>query len=140
MPEAASLRVLTWWAGSIRCATPSDRIREVLPCPAITPIPSGEPAVLGVANIRGSLVTVVDGRRVIGQPDREVAMELVLLEWDGQLVGLAVDRVEHLVTVRDAVGGRKDSAEGWTVDVGSGEQARVFDPDQMLAPLFERRP
>lgn len=138
MPEASSLRLLTWWAGTVRCAAPTDRIREVLPCPAITPIPCGEPAVRGVANIRGIMVTVVDGRRLIGQPDTEPGAELVLLDLNGQLVGLTIDRVEDLFTVRDLAPGRADSGEGWTVKVGPGDPARLLDPDLLLAPLFER--
>jgi len=37
-----------------------ERIQEILPVPATTPVPGAKPWILGLANVRGSLMTVID--------------------------------------------------------------------------------
>ena len=37
-----------------------DRISEILPCPQSTPVPGAKPWIVGLANVRGELLTVVD--------------------------------------------------------------------------------
>ena len=37
-----------------------ERVQEILPVPATTPVPGSKPWILGLANVRGSLMTVID--------------------------------------------------------------------------------
>ncbi len=46
--------------GDARLACRIDRIGEILPCPASTPVPGAKPWIIGLANVRGELLTVVD--------------------------------------------------------------------------------
>ena len=46
--------------GEARMACNIDRIGELLPCPPSTPVPGAKPWILGLANVRGELLTVVD--------------------------------------------------------------------------------
>lgn len=46
-------------AGS-RLACSIDRIGEILPCPQSTPVPGAKSWIIGLANVRGELLTVVD--------------------------------------------------------------------------------
>jgi twitching motility protein PilI len=46
--------------GEERLACPIDRIGEILPCPPSTPVPGAKPWIIGLANVRGELLTVVD--------------------------------------------------------------------------------
>lgn len=54
------------WSGVVfsmageRLACNIDRIGEILPCPQSTPVPGAKPWILGLANVRGELLTVVD--------------------------------------------------------------------------------
>ena len=41
-------------------AVPVDRVREVVVAPQITPVPTAPPVVLGVFNLRGSVVPILD--------------------------------------------------------------------------------
>lgn len=136
MADGSILRLLTWRAGGLRCGAPTDRVREVLPCPAITPVPSGSDAVRGVANVRGGLVTVVDSRVLLGEPTAGDGSEMVLVEVQGRPVGLLVDHVEDLVTVEDRAMSKTGSGV-WEVRVGPGDRVRLLDPEQLLGPLFE---
>ena len=138
MAESSRLRLLLWRAGATRCAAPIERLREVLPPLPLTALPGAPPSVLGVANVRGTLVTVVDGRRILGETDHLVPDATVLVDLGGRPIGLAVDSVEDLVEVDDSelVPHGAGSAAGWEVRLEEGPPARLLDLDQLLAPLF----
>lgn len=51
---------VTFTLGDSRLACNIDRISEVLPFPQATPVPGAKPWILGLANVRGELLTVVD--------------------------------------------------------------------------------
>ena len=46
--------------GDSRLACNIDRIGEILPCPQSTPVPGAKPWIIGLANVRGELLTLVD--------------------------------------------------------------------------------
>jgi purine-binding chemotaxis protein CheW len=138
MAESSRLRLLLWRAGATRCAAPIERLREVLPVLPLTVLPGAPAAVLGVANVRGTLVTVVDGRRIIGESESVVPDATILVDLGGRSVGLAVDSVEDLVEVEDSELAPLGSGSGigWEVRLDDGPPARLLDLDHLLEPLF----
>ena len=46
--------------GGFRVTCRIDRVGEILPCPVSTPVPGAKPWIIGLANVRGELLTVVD--------------------------------------------------------------------------------
>jgi purine-binding chemotaxis protein CheW len=54
------LRVLTFPAGDVLVALPLAAAREIVPEPAITPLPTAPPAVLGLFDLRGEIVPLFD--------------------------------------------------------------------------------
>jgi twitching motility protein PilI len=51
---------VTFRLGESRLACNIERVQEILTPPAATPVPGAKPWILGLANVRGSLMTVVD--------------------------------------------------------------------------------
>lgn len=51
---------ITFRLGESRLACDSDRIQEILSFPQATPVPGAKPWILGLANVRGALLTIVD--------------------------------------------------------------------------------
>jgi twitching motility protein PilI len=51
---------VTFSVGDARLACDIDRVKEILPCPPSTPVPGAKPWIIGLANVRGELLTVVD--------------------------------------------------------------------------------
>ena len=51
---------VTFALGESRLACKIDQIHEILPIPTSTPVPGAKPWIIGLANVRGSLLTVVD--------------------------------------------------------------------------------
>lgn len=76
-------------------ATAIAEIREVLPC---TPLPNTPDYVLGLINLRGSVLPVMDLRRRFGLPCRPEGPEnrLIILKGAPHMIALWVDRVHEL--------------------------------------------
>lgn len=138
MADRSRLRLLVWRAGLMRCAVPIERLREVLPAVAVAALPGAPAAVCGVANVRGTLVTVVDCRRLLGEADGLLPDATVLVDFGGCTVGLAVDAVEDLVEVADSALTPRGTGSpmGWEVQLDEGPPARLLDLDLLLEPLF----
>jgi purine-binding chemotaxis protein CheW len=76
-------------------------VREVITPPAVVPVPCAPEEVLGVINLRGSVVTVINSRRVLGLKGvpEGAASRVLLVDDDGQQVGVLVDSVDDIVEV-----------------------------------------
>ncbi len=51
---------VTFGLGESRLACNINRIHEILPLPSSTPVPGAKPWIIGLANVRGALLTIVD--------------------------------------------------------------------------------
>jgi len=78
------------------------QVQEVLRMTEIAPVPGAPHYVLGIINLRGNVVTVVDTRRRFGLPDAESDDEtrIVIIEADNNVVGILVDSVAEVVDLR----------------------------------------
>jgi purine-binding chemotaxis protein CheW len=109
MSEATLVRLLVFRVGNLVCAAEVDAVREILPRLPTTRIPGAPPVVAGLVNVRGTLVTVVEGWRALGQPEppadqASAAGSTVLLEVgvSRRLVGFTVDEVTDMLAVAPA--------------------------------------
>src|SRR5690625_5701718 len=68
------------------------QVQEVLPMTEIAPVPGSPPYVLGIINLRGNVVTVIDTRMRFGLPEQEAddSSRIVVIEADGQVAGSMV--------------------------------------------------
>lgn len=75
------------------------QIREVLRYTAIAPVPGAPHYVLGIINLRGSVVTVIDTRTRFGLPQGEITdnTRIVILETSTHTIGVLVDSVAEVV-------------------------------------------
>lgn len=75
------------------------QVREVLRMTEIAPVPGAPNYVLGIINLRGNVVTVMDARKRLNLPSVETddASRIVIIEVDGQEVGILVDSVAEVV-------------------------------------------
>jgi purine-binding chemotaxis protein CheW len=74
-------------------------IREVLPIESITPIPGMPPVVIGMTNVRGSVVPIVDLRLLLGLRPRQMPPFAVVLRHEGYELAILVDRSPEIITV-----------------------------------------
>ncbi len=97
------------------------RVQEVLRVTEIAPVPGAPDYVMGIINLRGNVVTVIDGRQRLGLPQKELddSTRIIVIEGEGQVIGILVDAVAEVVDIDTA---EIDTAPG----VGSEESARYI--------------
>ncbi len=78
------------------------QVQEVLRMTEIAPVPGAPDYVLGIINLRGNVVTVIDTRKRFGLPEQEAddATRIVIIEAGNQVVGIVVDSVAEVVDLR----------------------------------------
>ena len=107
--------------GARRLASAFDEVIEILPMPQVTPVPGAQPWMLGVANVRGNLLPIVDLKQFL-EGERTVLHEgqrMLLVRQPGGDVAVMVDELfgqrsflqEQRVEVADA-GGAAPLAQG----------------------------
>jgi purine-binding chemotaxis protein CheW len=78
-------------------------VQEVIRYQPMTRVPLAPPALSGLINLRGQVITAVDLRQRLGFPDRtadELPMDVIVQTKDG-LVSLLVDRIGDVVEVSE---------------------------------------
>lgn len=142
MADLTSIRLLVFRVGDLTCAVPVEAAREIVPLEAATRIPGAAAAVQGLVNVRGNLLTVVDGQRLLGQASAEPPRSVLVLETGGRAVGLAVDQVLDLITMpaselqdREALPGI-DPTLVRAIGRNEGQLFVVLDIDALLAPVM----
>ncbi|WP_019626164.1 chemotaxis protein CheW [Thioalkalivibrio sp. ALJT] len=77
------------------------QVQEVLKVAEIAPVPGVPDYILGIINLRGNVVTVIDARRRMGLEDREPTdtSRIVIIDVDNQNVGILVDSVSEVVRI-----------------------------------------
>jgi purine-binding chemotaxis protein CheW len=88
--------------GGVAAAFELRSVREVVPAAALTPVPEAPAWVLGLLNIRGATVPVVDiGSRLEGRPARLRVNDLIVVA-SGKLgaVGLVVNEVDTVARIQ----------------------------------------
>ena len=80
------------------------QVQEVLRVSEIAPVPGALEFVLGIVNLRGNVVTVIDTRTRFGLPTTELddSSRIVIIESDDQVVGILVDSVAEVVELRQS--------------------------------------
>jgi len=104
MGDAQVVRLLVFRVGNLTCAAAAEVVREILPRLPTTRIPGAPPVVAGLVNVRGTLVTVVEGWKALGQPEPAERTEggtTVLLQIAGgqKTIGFTVDEVVDMLAV-----------------------------------------
>lgn len=80
------------------------QVQEVLRVTEIAPVPGAPSYVLGIINLRGNVVTVIDTRSRFGLPSVETddSSRVVIIESEEQVVGILVDSVAEVVDLHSS--------------------------------------
>jgi purine-binding chemotaxis protein CheW len=78
------------------------QVQEILRYTEIAPVPGAPDYVLGIINLRGNVVTVIDTRSRFGLPSAELddSTRVVIIEAEKQVIGILVDSVAEVVYLR----------------------------------------
>jgi purine-binding chemotaxis protein CheW len=104
--------------------------REAREFAEITVVPLAPPALIGMANLRGAIVPILDLRLLLGLPARARARttRTLVVEAAGVRLALAVDRVVGVESLPDEPGTAGDDGAQW-------QRGRVLRGDASLPIL-----
>ncbi len=143
------MRYLTFRVDGGLYALPASEITEVIRLPAMARVPQGPPALLGVANLRGTVLPIASLRVMLGMKLAEGDRGAAIVLDAGAPVAIVVDEVASLHSPADGdvstaavpEGDHSHSARlrGAFNVPGSGEVARIPDIRALLDAAFARR-
>jgi purine-binding chemotaxis protein CheW len=143
MANSPTLHAVIFRIGALNCAAPAGIVREILPRLEATRIPGVGGAIEGLVNVRGTLLTVLDGHVLLQQPRREDDEgAIVVLEVSGRRYGLGVGQVidflevpAHSVAERSDLPG-VDPRLVKAVGIRDGRHFIVLDIDALVTPII----
>jgi purine-binding chemotaxis protein CheW len=143
MADTPPLHAVVFQVGGVVCALPAGLVREILPAARPTRVPGVPAAVEGLVNVRGSLVTVVDGHALLGQPrGADAELSLLLLDRRGRIAGLTVGEVLDFLEVPNAAVATREQLPGVdpaivrAVGDWGGRRFVLLDLEALLTPLL----
>ncbi len=80
------------------------QVKEVLRLSEIAPVPGSAHYIVGIINLRGNVITVVDTRTLFGLPSTEPTDDsrIIVLELADQVIGMRVDSVAEVIYLRQS--------------------------------------
>jgi purine-binding chemotaxis protein CheW len=98
------------------------QVQEVLRETEVAPVPGAPYYVIGIINLRGNVVSVIDARIRFGLPtiERNEMTRIIVIEAQQQIIGILVDSVAEVVDI-------KMSEIETAPNVGNDESSRYID-------------
>lgn len=95
-------KVLCFNLGQEEFAVPLLNIKEVIAQPDVTPLPQSPNYLLGIINLRGQIISIIDLRtkfNIKPMPNNEAAV--MILDMNGQFLGVVVDKVNSVQSIKE---------------------------------------
>ncbi|EHP44317.1 chemotaxis protein CheY [Cupriavidus basilensis OR16] len=126
------------------------KVREILVMPQVTTVVGGGPAMLGMADIRGQVIPVIDLPKMVGCTPRTGLNILLVTEYARSTQGFAVEAVEEIVRLEwNQVVSAETSVRGDMVtsiaklhneaDPANPRLVQVLDVEQILRDVLPTR-
>lgn len=140
VPEKESadevMSVLAFTVGDRRYAVEVGYVREVVADHEVSRVPWAPPAVAGVVNVRGEILTVAHIGQLLGDPTPARGGAIVVLDGPAPPLGLLVDEVDDLVDLPPGAlaGAPADTTSpGHHLVAGVSSAAVVLDAGALLS-------
>lgn len=108
METETSQRYLQFDLGNESYAIRLLNVKEVIPVPETTPLPDSPSHYVGIMNLRGQIISIMDFRKKLKITPKEDKGEeaVIIVEFEGVGIGLIVDSINRVLNV-----GNNDVAE-----------------------------
>jgi purine-binding chemotaxis protein CheW len=94
LPEE-EIRVCLFSIGEDAYAIPVELLAEIIIPQKVFPVPTTPSHVLGVINLRGNIVPIVDMRPALSLPQSSAAGQIAIIKYGALTVGIVVDNVSE---------------------------------------------
>ena len=133
------IEVLEFILAHERYAVASEYVREVYPLEDITPLPCTPVFVLGIVNVRGEILSVIDLKKFFDLPEKGLTdlNKVIVLESKDRVFGILADAISGVSRIQRAgiqpslptlTGIREDYLHGVTA-----ERVVVLDAEKLLS-------
>jgi chemotaxis signal transduction protein len=127
----SSLQAVLLPVGDDVYAVPVGWVREVAPAPRLSPLVTAAPVVLGLFNLRGEIVPLLDTAALLGLGAIAAASFVLVLESGAGLVGLAATGLPRRTLLDRPVGSSELPGTAGSYQIGDGV-AVLLDPAVVL--------
>jgi purine-binding chemotaxis protein CheW len=91
-------RFLSFSLGTEEYAVPLLAVREVIALPEFTPVPYTPSYFLGIMNLRGQVISIMDLRQKLGvKPGADTETAVIICDLNGMSIGVVVDSVNTVL-------------------------------------------
>jgi purine-binding chemotaxis protein CheW len=111
-------------------AIPVELLTEIIISQKIFPVPSTPPHVLGVINLRGNIVPIVDIRPALSLPQTSASGQIVIVKHGTVSLGIIVDNVYAVVGVPES------SVQA--IPSEQGDQQAGRNPNRFVMGIIQR--
>ncbi len=142
MADLNGFRLVVFRVSDLVCAADVRSVREILPPHRATRLPGAPPVVAGLINVRGELVPLVHGARLLGRDESANDGPTLLLTVGSSSVAVTVDEVLDLFALADGDLAHRRELPGIdprlvrAVGQRAGGAFIVLDLDALLGPLL----
>ena len=96
----SSLQIVCFKIGNEEYGIDILQVQEILKIPKVTRLPKSKVHILGVIDLRGKVIPIIDlGKKFGIISDLMKSTRAIVVDIDGKQVGLAIDSVSHVVKV-----------------------------------------
>ncbi len=94
-----SLQVVCFKVGSEEYGIEILKVQEILKLPKVTRLPRSAPYIMGVIDLRGKVIPIVNLSRRFAHEgnDSDIDKRAIVVDIRGKQIGLAIDTVSHVV-------------------------------------------
>lgn len=96
-------RFLNFTLGEEEFAIPLLSVKEVIAVPETTPIPHTPPHFLGIMNLRGQVISIIDLRKKFSMTAKNTEeTSVIILDLKTQFLGVVVDSVNSVLAIKNS--------------------------------------
>lgn len=96
------IRICLFSIGEDYFALPIETLTEIIIPQRVFPVPTTPPHVLGVINLRGNIVPIVDIRPTLALPQKTPVGQVAIIKHGTIALGIAVDNVSEVISVPES--------------------------------------
>ena len=128
-------RYLSFSLGTEEYAIPLLSVKEVIAIPELTPIPSSPPYFLGIMNLRGQVISILDLRQKLGiKPQNLTETAVIICDLSPLTIGVVVDSINSVLSPKEnEVSGKPEMQNNKTTEYIMG----VFKTEHKLVLLLD---
>lgn len=126
--DANKTEMVTFLIGEEEYALEISSVKEIIRLPQFTKVPNAPAFIMGLCNLRGELLPVIDSRKLfnLAALDYNEGARVVIIDIKGKKLGLIVDKVSEVLSVDlDIVKEPPESLKG----IGGGVIKNILLPD-----------